>query len=218
VTNQLNIIVNNHRNQRFIALGLSGVALALSLAPRNERSLFITTDNGLKAFSVALPNDFVPPAFMPLYFGNGRRPAAFVRPSRPAAFPAGVPASGPAGFAPDEPSGVGGPDEPSSAILPASAPAGPTGSGFPFNPGGFNPSSASPAAGPATDAGSPPVVVEPSTPAAPGTTPAPVDGVVPAVPEPATWFMMIFGFLAVGSTLRYQLSSRRGPLKATEPS
>ena len=52
----------------------------------------------------------------------------------------------------------------------------------------------------------------PGSPTAPGIVAGPIVGVTPAVPEPSTWLMMLFGFGAIGSALR-----RRGAVAVAVP-
>jgi hypothetical protein len=217
VATQTNFVIDNHRRQRMIAVGISGVALLLSLAPRNERSLFITPGD-IKAFSAVLPNDggrFFPISYLvdgtPSYFASPRS-------SRPAFGPA---AAAPPGVIAPEPgfAGAGGPDDspaaPSSGSLPADSAGG---SGFPFSPPGIGGSPSSPAA----SVGQPGTTTGGTTPGTTtgGTTPGTTSGgIVPAVPEPATWAMLIFGFLFAGTMLRRrQLSLSLPLLRETESS
>lgn len=209
----VSFVTDNHRRQRMIAVGLSGVALLLSLAPRNERSLFITPGD-IKAFSATIPNDGG--RFFPVSYLVGGSPSYFASPpsSRPAFGPA---AAAPPGVISPDPgfAGTGGPDDSPASISSNSLPADSSGgSGFPFTPPGIGGSPSSPAVG----AGQPGTTSGGTTTG--GTTPGSTSGgVVPAVPEPATWSMLMFGFLFAGAALRrHQLSLSLRPLKATESS
>lgn len=220
---QANFVVDNHRRQRMIAVGISGFALLLSLAPRNERSLFITPGD-VKAFSAAIPNDggrFFPISYLvdgsPSYFASPRS-------SRPAFGPA---SAAPPGVIAPEPAfaGSGGPDDSPATATSSSLPADSSGgTGFPFTPPGIggNPSS------PAASVGQPGTTTGGTTTG--GTTPGTTTGgtttggttsggIVPAVPEPATWSMLIVGFLFAGAALRRRQFSVSSPrLSETEPS
>lgn len=202
----------NHRHQQLLVLGISLTALLLALAPRQERSLFITQGTGLKAFGAALPPvDFANFVRFPIdYPGDALRRAFFVRTPGPTG-PGGV--GGDDGLAPAGPTGGGGgfvPDTPAApagdgpGFQPAAFTGGePGGGGFPFSPptlGAPGASPAGPTAVPPTD-GTPPATVTPPV-VAPPVDVAPPVPVVPAVPEPGTWLMMIVGFLGVGAALR----------------
>ncbi|WP_162987149.1 PEPxxWA-CTERM sorting domain-containing protein [Sphingomonas paeninsulae] len=212
---QANFVIDNHRRQRMIALGLSGVALVLSLAPRNERALFITPGD-IKAFSAAVPTDV--PGFFPINFIVDRTPSAFASPrsSNPAFGPAA--AAPPGVIAPDPAfAGIGAPDNAPAAISSNSLPADSSGgSGFPFSPPGINPLATGPSA-PIGQTSSTTGGTTTGGTTTGGTNTSTSGGIVPAVPEPATWSMLIVGFLFAGATLRRrQFSFSRLPLKETE--
>jgi hypothetical protein len=221
VATQANFVIDNHRRQRMIAVGISGFALLLSLAPRNERSLFITQGD-IKAFSAAIPNDGG--RFFPISYLVGGSPSYFASPrsSRPAFGPA---AAAPPGVIAPEPgfAGSGGPDDSpaaaSSNSLPADSSGG--GSGFPFTPPGIGGAPTSPAA----SVGQPGTTTGGTTTGGTGTTTGgtttggTTGGIVPAVPEPKTWSMLIVGFLFAGAALRRRQFSVSSPrLSETEPS
>jgi hypothetical protein len=216
---QASSVMDNHRRQRAIAIGISGAALLLSLAPRNERALFITPGD-IKAFSAAVPDDG--PGFFPINYLVGPTPSAFASPrsSRPALGPA---AAAPAGVIAPEPGffGTGGPDDSPTAISSNSLPADSSGgSGFPFTPPGIG----APPSSPAASVGQPGTTTGGSTgggATSGGTTSggSTSGGIVPAVPEPATWSMLIVGFLFAGAALRRrQFSFSLPPFRETESS
>jgi hypothetical protein len=221
VANQENFVIDNHRRQRMIALGLSGVALVLSLAPRNERALFITPGD-IKAFSAVVPTDV--PGFFPINFMVNRTPSAFASPRsfRPAVGPAA--AAPPGVIAPDPAfSGIGGPDDGPATISSNSLPADSAGgSAFPFTPPGISAPPTSPSVPIQTSTTTGGTTTGGTTTGGTttgGTTTSTSGGIVPAVPEPATWSMLIIGFLFAGAALRWrQFSFNRLPLKETESS
>lgn len=191
--------IENHRRQQLMVLGVSFVFLLLAAAPRQERVLFITDGLGIKAFGANLAppeiDDAVrysmefPPFDVP-------RKAYFVRtPRRPttgAASPFGpLTPTGPNAFAPAasaEPEAPAG--APGDVVAPvATIPPGP---GFPFAPPSFGPPPSSVAAPVPT--ATPPV----TTPTPPATSPV----IVPGVPEPSAWLMLIGGFAVIGLALR----------------
>lgn len=222
MSTQTNFVIDNHRRQRMIVVGVSGIALLLSLAPRNERALFITPGD-VKAFSAALPDDGG--RFFPISYLVDRSPSYFASPrgSRPAFGPAA--AAPPGVIAPDPTfAGSGGPDDSPAAATSSSLPADSSGgSGFPFTP----PGTGAPPSSPGVSAGQPGTTTGGTTTGGTttggtttgGTTPGgSTGGIVPAVPEPATWAMMIFGFLFAGAALRRQFNFNVRPFKATESS
>ncbi|WP_375396517.1 PEPxxWA-CTERM sorting domain-containing protein [uncultured Sphingomonas sp.] len=197
--------VNNHRRQHFMTLGVSLVFLLLAAAPRQERALFVTDSRGVKAFSANVSAiDFSSITRLPTdYLGGGRPTRAFFArtPGRPAApgIIDDVPAVGGAAGAPFTPAavdatpadGTGGP-----TVIAASAPVDGGGT-FPFSPPALTPPSVSPAA-PGLVAAATPI----PAPSSPAVTATPTVPIAPAVPEPATWLMLIIGLAIVGAVLR----------------
>ena len=229
--------VGNHRRQQSLVLAVSLIGLLLAIAPRQERALFITQANGLTAFGAAFPPITIASLIPgPGGFNSGDTPSAFFAgvPGRPAGTspfgeaPAGTPGGGGSGG--ESPVGNGGPAAPlgdAPAFQPAAGPGGSGGGGggLPFSPASASPPASSPvvpaAVGTPTPADTPtPAPTASSTPTTPGdnpttpvvtptTTPTPV----PAVPEPATWLMLLAGFVGIGLVLR-----RRAALLACEES
>ncbi len=169
--------------------GLVAGLLVMAMAPRNERAMFfVGSPPSAQAFAAIVP----PVGYLPIVAINDGRPGRrlarnpFVRrsnvaePPSPAELgPAG--AGGPIGEN-AAPAGTGGP-------IPAGFDSAPGGVGGPQGPllGGSSP--AAPVGGGGGSTGG----VDGGT--------GPVAPVAP-VPEPATWAMLVFGFLAVGMTLR----------------
>lgn len=187
----------NHRRQQAAAIGAVAIALMAGLLPRNERALFITPfPDTPKAFAAIIPTppiefaqdfgyDVVPRGPPRAYFARARRPSgppvSFGSVPRSASSPSavgggdGLPFTT-GGFTPDySPASGSGPGFSQAAFVPSPAP-------LSFGPGGT--------LSPTTSSGDP----------APGTSSGGV--IVPAVPEPASWGMMLLGFFGIGGVLR----------------
>ncbi|WP_425228635.1 PEPxxWA-CTERM sorting domain-containing protein [Sphingomonas sp.] len=214
--------VSNHRRQRLLLAGLSTIALALALVPRQERALFITEAVGLRAFAAAVPPpiDFASLARLPNLVDSvgprgfyARTPGRPVGSNRRSAAPVAEDFTTPtAPFVPDDQPVAGEGQGPT--IQNAAVPAFPSspGDAFPFLPAGLNQPGASPVAQAVTP--TTPIATATPTPTAtatptptPSASPTPTPAatatpVVPAVPEPATWALMILGFGGVGGLLR----------------
>ncbi len=191
----------NHRHQQFLALAIVLVALFLSIAPRQERSLFIVPGAGLKGFGAIVPMDESRLPWFPWRMLLDFPPAGyFVRVPGVPGIPGGVPFT-PADVTPGAPvAGAATPSEPAappgalpSPLTPAAAGA-PSG-GFPFAPPSLAPATASPAG-------------QPTAPGPPTAADVPPIGTIPAVPEPATWLMMLIGFLVAGVATRRGMRAR----------
>lgn len=221
-------LLRNHRRQRSLLTGLSLVALMLAIAPRQERALFITDATGLKGFVASVPPiDYASLARLtrlPSLFDDVGPRGFFARtPARPTGSVPGLATPGDdvttpaAPFVPSgEPLGEGAGPALQDAAVPA-FPAGP-GGGFPFTPIGLSPPGISPAA-PVDTAVTPPTPVATDTPVVtptPVATSTPTPGITPAVPEPTTWALMIFGFFLAGGLLRRRrpIASRSGSARA----
>lgn len=196
----------NHRHQKWMVAGISAVALLLALAPRQERALFIIDGPQVRAFGVTLPPINLAQILLPFYEGGGGSPRIF-GPLRSFLARTGVP-----GLPGATPGAPGAPFAPPAAVAPQ-------GPGFPF---GAPP--IAPAAGPGITNPFPfpggTLTPPTANPVAPITDVPVVPPVTPAIPEPATWAMMIAGFLLAGLGLRRRRhsSSRRVFRKVTEPS
>lgn len=217
MTDLASLYVRNHRYQQFMIVGGVVLALVVSVAPRNERALFITGSNvGPKAFAAIAPP---PVAFNGLFddsgpFGGPRyRVGAQRRGSTrggaaPDGFVSSSPVVGPAGFAPGDVLPAS--DDPQPLQLASLDPTGRGISGGPLagsGPTSFGPGATSAGPGSAVNPTDP---VAPGGGAVPGTPTVPVTPVGP-VPEPASWAMMILGFFAMGTVLRRRVvSSVRG--------
>jgi hypothetical protein len=196
----------NHRDQQYMLVGGMALALIGSLAPRNERALFVTgADTAPKAFAAIAPP---PAAFSGLFdIATPFRPRAYQigiprrRSSRGGGVPDGLTNVRPAGATPGDVSPVSSTSSPTQL-----ASLDPTGFGLPGGPlAGSGPLSFGPgatAAGP----GAPVVPTDPSAPggggsAGPGIPGNPVTP-VGAVPEPSTWAMLLLGFFGLGTLFR----------------
>ena len=95
------------------------------------------------------------------------------------------------------------------------------GSGQPLDdPGAGDPSSGGPSSGGPSSGGpfggapfssnTDPPLIQPYS----AGSPSPTDPGIPAVPEPATWAMLIIGFFAVGVTMRRRVRGQTGPARA----
>lgn len=227
------LYVRNHRSQQQMLVGGTVLALVFSLAPRNERALFVIGDRPApKAFAAVAPPPS-PAAFNGLFDDAGgapRRAYQFRAPGRRV----GVGTQGPDGLTPSSP-GLALPAEPSPDAgtgvgaapgpLASLGPSGPGGGGIPGAPlAGAGPQDFGPAApGGATsvtpvaptDPVTPITPVTPVDPVTPVTPVTPIDPVTPvtpvtpvaAVPEPATWAMMLVGFFGIGAMLRRRVRS-----------
>jgi len=209
---------------RAITVGvLSATFLIAAMAPQNTRAVFITGGGMPQAFTATLASNGPGPGRNASYLSglaDSRTPGAGRGLRRsdvpPGAFGAGarpVTPGTPIGTAP----GAVAPNAVTPASLPsveiASIPAGsvvPTGGGQPFAP-----TIQQPGAGSSGFAGTTPDAATPGTPGSgnPGTVPA-TPTPAPAIPEPATWLMLISGFLAVGCVLRMGRSTRRSAIAA----
>ncbi|MGU3390536.1 PEPxxWA-CTERM sorting domain-containing protein [Sphingomonas sp. M1A8_2b] len=204
------IYARNHRNQQYMIIGGMMLALVGSLAPRNERALFVTGSRPTpKAFAAIAP----PVAFNGLFNDLARYVPRGLRINTPRRGPR--PGSvAPDAFARADPAAVT-----SGAIPPTSGESAPVQLAL-LDPTGISPAGrgitgaplagAGPASfGPgATGAGAatPANPTTPTTPAAGGETTTPVIPVGP-VPEPATWAMMVAGFFGLGALLRRNRSA-----------
>ena len=193
------LYVRNHRDQQYMIVGGMMLALVVSLAPRNERALFVTGGRPAPtAFAAIAPP---PVAFNGLFDDSGpfRRTNFRIGTPRRGAGP-GV--AGPDGFTPADPAGVtpggGSPVGVGSPPVQLASldPGGPGITGAPLAgsgpvTSGPGAASAGPASGGTPGGGG----------AGPGTPTTPVTPVGP-VPEPAAWVMMIVGFFGLGAMLR----------------
>lgn len=203
MTNIESIYSSNHTDQQTLLLSFSVVFLLLTAVPRQERVLFVNDGSGLKAFGAQLPpyqnqdyTDFLPGFLRPFaprsFFARTPRSAGFGAVSTPPdAAVAGSPFS-----APDASLAAPGDTAPPAAFAPGTTPlsTGPGsggGNAFPFAP--------------------PSLGVPGSSPAVPVTSILAAPPVVAAVPEPATWSMLIVGFLSVGMVLRRRSNRRKAP-------
>ena len=200
---------------KYVLGGLALFALIVSLSEQDRRALFLS--DLPEAFAVSELQSQATPRY-PIVWGDsmtgalrGQRPAI-----RSSATPVGVVAS------PAEPTspGVGGFSGPTeqpqlatgSDSLPATAPALPSGGSpslgsIPSFGGGTGPIAGvipgTPVTPGPTDPGTPADPGTPTDPATPVTPPGPgTDPVVPAVPEPASWLLMLIGVGALGAALR----------------
>ena len=179
---------------KFVVSGIIGTALLSSFAEQDRRSLFFGDREEAFAVSEVGASNFDGGGPYSIYLADrtgDRRPTRSRR--IPRALPTGLPGDG--AFNPIS-VGVGGSDPGASAdalqlasvdtpavLVPSAGPSGSNGNfGSPIGQ----------ASGPVGD-----LVIVPTDP-----DPGPVDPVVPAVPEPASWILMIIGVGLLGSTLR----------------
>ncbi len=201
-TSDPDFLRGSERNARALILSVIGAfVLTAALGSKNTRAVFIT-DGGGKAFAATVAPDDAFSLIAPLRrrianilsdLGSGDRPGdnVFVY------SPEGGAVSPPRGDA----GGLGIPAAPSANDV-AAPPADASSEGLPgdaVNPG--SPSAAGPPIGPI---GAPPNAVPGSPPSTP--TVPPVSPPVTAVPEPATWGMLLLGFLAIGTAARRRTS------------
>ncbi len=211
------IYVRNHREQQYMIVGGIMLALLVSLAPRSERALFATGGRAApKAFAAIAP----PPAFNGIFDTSTRTlPRPYSLNTRRGQ---GRGRAAPGNFTPIDTAGVA-PGSLSAGQAPVQIAS--------LEPSTFAPSGLGPAGRSATGAplaGAGPATFGPGAtaagPAAPGNPTTPGDGgtttpVTPvgAVPEPATWAMMVLGFFGMGALLRRRNRSvssvRPGPLQ-----
>lgn len=180
------IFVRNRRHQQW-TIGLLGLGLLLiGMAPRNERAMFfVTQPRGAQVFAAIVPPiGYLPPTVFddgtilrrlardPFVRRSGGTPPPPTVPQGPSGAPV-LPGDGPAFAANDA-----GP-----SFVPGTA-----GSGFPTQASQGLPLGGSSPVGPSAG----PDEIAPLTPITP----------IAAVPEPATWAMLILGFSTVGFLLR----------------
>lgn len=210
MTSLANIYARNHREQQYMIVGGVVLALVISLAPRSERALFVTGNRTApKAFAAIAP----PAAFNGVFDETARAiPRAYRLntrrgPGRGGVTPGNFTPADTAAAPPGELSAAFGQDPVQVARLDPTA----------FGPAGRSATSAPLAgAGPATFGPG----ATATGPAGPGNPATPGDGgtttpVVPvgAVPEPATWAMMVLGFFGMGTLLR----RRHRPVSSGRP-
>ncbi|WP_083276906.1 PEP-CTERM sorting domain-containing protein [Sphingobium phenoxybenzoativorans] len=173
---QVDMITQEYRRRLFVVLGLAGALTASTLPVTNQRALFnaleFPDNDEVFAYGVIMTTGFGPKG------GNGR----YGRPGRPNRTDRDGNTPPPVAYAfqvPNEPTPLGPPVDPAIAT-----------------PRGLLPSVPPGLSSPPT--GGPSQVAPPSTATLVDSPPAPV----PPVPEPATWIMMILGFLGIGLGLR----------------
>ena len=201
-----NIAKSNLRAERYsftsAALAIGAVVVLIGIAPRNERALFLRDTLGqAKAFAAVVPPlDAVRAqlergALDDLALRSARPDAAVLNrgsrrgtPSGTDLMPGTIPAllsNGPGGTqSGDGIGGTGNPTPTNNAAPNVITPA-PTGGAAPAGGGG--------GVGPAT--------IPPAPPGAPGLN---------VLPEPATWAMMLIGFMAIGGMIRRSGARRFG--------
>lgn len=189
---------------KLVALGLSLSTLALSLAPRNERAIFVLPPTPVAFAALPTPN----PVYSYSESGVPGNHDGVAGPGRPGFGLEGNPLA---------PLAVPGEASPFGMSPVSFAPNGPVfsyGSGLPLLPSGLPDSGGSgvpalPFTGPVgiapIAAATPPPVITPP-PVGPPSPPALVSG----VPEPTTWLLLIAGFAAVGANLRRSRSRKLG--------
>jgi len=183
------------------AVGIGAVLFLVGIAPRSERALFLKDDGRLpaKAFSAVVPpldatrSQLERSLLNAIGSRSSRSGGAQTTPPNPqfvasnqALLPGTLPTLLSTGTAP-------------GAAPPAADVSSP--GGAPLAPTGGQPTTTS--STPTT--GAPPTApgLPPPTAGAPGTsTPTDDQPPVSAVPEPASWVMMLLGFLAIGSVVR----------------
>jgi len=189
----LNMFARNYRNQQRMVGGLVIGLLLMAMAPRNERAMFfVAPAPGAQVFAAIVP----PIGYLPVdAFGDGssvRRLARdpFARQTGSGGTPFG---------APQGPGGAGGPSEqnviPSGEGAPSAVPA-----AFDSAPGGLRTPQ-----GPLLGGSSPAAPLDQTGGGGSSSSSGGAgDGGVPVgpVPEPATWTMLIAGFLIAGVALR----------------
>lgn len=181
------------------------VMLIAAILPTRERDLYPFGDTGLTAVDLVAP-DGPFPEYPTQILGAIDRATSLVS-SIGRGAPAGtLPIQSPSAILPDLAPGAGAPPQLAAAsplVTPMAG--GSPGSGSQF-PGGLSIPSIGDGSG---AAGIPSFVEPPEPPEPPGPPEPPVEPpvVVPVVPEPSTWLMMIAGFMAVGAAMRRRNSA-----------
>jgi hypothetical protein len=185
------------------AVAIIGVLFLIGIAPRNERALFITDDSKVpaKAFSAVVPPLDATQSQVERSLLNNTRVPGVSRSNRPgqAGRNTGTQVASNQSLLPGT----------LSSLLPGGAP----------GTGGAAPGEAIPPIGtPPPTGGQTPASTPPTTggnpPPAPG-LPVPTAGApAAALPEPATWAMMLIGFFAIGGLSRRRAiaAGERSPL------